>query len=76
MITINYLCIMIYIKSDSSFAPIRFVNPVCRSAKCRFSVKIHQPRLQIRRNRFRGVVCHPLSVTLSPSQLDIVTLSA
>lgn len=48
--TCPLLSIIIYIKSDSSFAPIRVENPVCRSAECRFSVKIHQPRLQIRRN--------------------------
>lgn len=48
MIIINYLYIVFYTKSDSSFAPIRVENPVCRSAECRFSVKIQQPRLQIR----------------------------
>ena len=64
MITISYLCIMIYIKSDSSFAPIRVENPVCRSAECRFSVKIHQTGLQIRSIGFCCVVSDLQSDTL------------
>ncbi len=55
---------MIYIKSDNSFAPIRVENPVCRSAKCRFSVKIYQTGLQIRRNGFCCVVSDLQSDTL------------
>ena len=64
MMIINYLYIMIYTESDSSFAPIRVVNPVCRSAKCRFSVKIQQPRSQIRSIGFCCVVSDLQSDTL------------